>query len=97
MENGTESLSTRTRKVRVTKKAEPKASATEAKQLPAKTASGTGRRKTTRHSVLVQEGPLQAMIATAAYYLAEQRNFTPGSELQDWLAAEQFIMGMHTG
>jgi hypothetical protein len=28
------------------------------------------------------------MIAEAAYYRAEQRGFTPGSELDDWLAAE---------
>jgi hypothetical protein len=28
------------------------------------------------------------MIAEAAYYRAEQRGFTPGSELDDWLQAE---------
>jgi hypothetical protein len=28
------------------------------------------------------------MIAEAAYYRAEQRGFAPGSELDDWLAAE---------
>jgi len=28
------------------------------------------------------------MIATCAYFLAEQRNFTPGNEEDDWLAAE---------
>jgi len=28
------------------------------------------------------------MIAEAAYRRAEQRGFVPGSELQDWLAAE---------
>lgn len=28
------------------------------------------------------------MIAEAAYYRAEQRGFEPGSELDDWLAAE---------
>lgn len=30
----------------------------------------------------------QAMIAEAAYYLAEQRAFAPGHELEDWLCAE---------
>jgi hypothetical protein len=30
-------------------------------------------------------------IAVAAYYLAEKRNFTPGSELEDWLCAERQI------
>jgi hypothetical protein len=28
------------------------------------------------------------MIAEAAYYRAEQRNFAPGREIEDWLAAE---------
>jgi hypothetical protein len=28
-------------------------------------------------------------IAVAAYYLAEKRNFSPGSELEDWLCAER--------
>jgi Protein of unknown function (DUF2934) len=31
------------------------------------------------------------MIATAAYYLAAARNFTPGHELDDWLEAERSI------
>jgi len=33
----------------------------------------------------------QAMIAEAAYYLAEQRAFAPGHELEDWLYAESEI------
>jgi hypothetical protein len=33
----------------------------------------------------------QEVIKTAAYYLAERRGFTPGCELQDWLAAEASI------
>ena len=28
------------------------------------------------------------LIAVAAYYLAERRNFEPGHETEDWLAAE---------
>jgi hypothetical protein len=32
-----------------------------------------------------------SMIATAAYYLAAARNFTPGHELDDWLEAERAI------
>ena len=32
-----------------------------------------------------------AIIAEAAYFLAEKRQFTPGCELDDWLAAEQQI------
>ncbi|HEX4151438.1 MAG TPA: DUF2934 domain-containing protein [Steroidobacteraceae bacterium] len=30
----------------------------------------------------------QALIARAAYFRAERRNFEPGHELEDWLAAE---------
>jgi hypothetical protein len=29
-----------------------------------------------------------SLIAVAAYYLAESRNFEPGHETEDWLAAE---------
>ena len=32
-----------------------------------------------------------AMIATAAYYLAAARNFSPGHELDDWLEAERTV------
>jgi hypothetical protein len=35
------------------------------------------------------------MIATAAYYLAERRNFEPGHELDDWLEAERQIHALH--
>ena len=31
------------------------------------------------------------LIATAAYFRAERRNFIPGFELQDWLEAEAEI------
>jgi hypothetical protein len=34
------------------------------------------------------------LIAKAAYHRAEQRSFTPGAELDDWLAAEAEIDGM---
>ncbi len=30
----------------------------------------------------------QRLIAKAAYFLAERRNFQPGHEAEDWLAAE---------
>ena len=32
-----------------------------------------------------------SMIATAAYYLAAARNFSPGHELDDWLEAERSV------
>jgi hypothetical protein len=37
------------------------------------------------------EHPHTAMVAEAAYYLAEKRGFAPGRELDDWLQAEDQI------
>jgi hypothetical protein len=38
---------------------------------------------------------LTGMIATAAYFCAEQRSFAPGHELEDWLTAEQQIKALY--
>jgi hypothetical protein len=38
----------------------------------------------------------RAMIAEAAYYLAERRGFEPGRELEDWYSAEGEIDGRLT-
>ena len=35
--------------------------------------------------------PIDRPIATAAYYRAERRGFSPGRELEDWLEAEREI------
>ena len=35
-----------------------------------------------------QAEELHHLVAVAAYYIAERRNFEPGHELEDWLAAE---------
>jgi len=40
---------------------------------------------------------LGGMIATAAYYLAAARNFSPGHELDDWLEAERSVRAKHFG
>ena len=37
---------------------------------------------------------IQIMIAKAAYYLAAERHFSPGHELDDWLEAERRIHAM---
>jgi len=37
------------------------------------------------------------MVAVAAYYLAEQRSFAPGKEVEDWLRAEHYIEAMVRG
>lgn len=70
-------------KVATKSKAAPKAAKTTAATAP--------RQKKTTKSGVATVLDMQPMIATAAYYLAEQRNFAPGYELQDWLAAEQLI------
>ncbi|HZT04046.1 MAG TPA: DUF2934 domain-containing protein, partial [Steroidobacteraceae bacterium] len=39
-------------------------------------------------AITVSEDTRRAMISQAAYLRAERRGFTPGSEVEDWLAAE---------
>jgi hypothetical protein len=39
----------------------------------------------------VESEARRAMIAEAAYYLAQSRSFEPGHELEDWLAAESEV------
>jgi hypothetical protein len=41
--------------------------------------------------IQVTSGEKHHLIAEAAYYRAEQRSFTPGNELEDWLNAEAEI------
>lgn len=36
---------------------------------------------------------LTGKIATTAFYLAADRNFAPGHELDDWLEAERRVLG----
>jgi hypothetical protein len=36
------------------------------------------------------------LVAVAAYYLAERRNFKPGHETEDWLEAESQVRGLTT-
>ena len=38
---------------------------------------------------------LNSMIATAAFYLAADRDFTPGRELDDWLEAERRVLAAY--
>jgi Protein of unknown function (DUF2934) len=37
---------------------------------------------------------MTGMIATAAYFIAAERNFVPGHELDDWLEAERRLLTM---
>ena len=49
-----------------------------------------GAKKTAKPAVVIAE-ERQRMISEAAYYLAEQRGFSSGDELGDWLQAESMI------
>ena len=42
---------------------------------------------------VISECERRSMIETAAYLRAERRNFAPGHEVEDWLAAEEEING----
>lgn len=47
--------------------------------------------------MLVDSDKREQLIATVAYYRAQQRGFMPGNELEDWLQAEtevdRFLLG----
>ena len=43
------------------------------------------------------EMELRAWIEQAAYYRAEKRGFQPGSEVEDWVAAEAEVMARLRG
>lgn len=55
--------------------------------------AAAGRRKTRAASPITPEAipSREQMIAEAAYYRAERRNFAGGREMDDWLAAEEEI------
>ena len=53
------------------------------------------KRKAKPPEIISAPGDLTEMIATAAYYLAAARNFMPGHEIDDWLAAERQIKAMY--
>ncbi|MGE0114546.1 MAG: DUF2934 domain-containing protein [Steroidobacteraceae bacterium] len=83
----------RTSKVRTAKPAASKsnsaAAKSEATTMPRKRKPTV--RKTATSEPAIIDSDMMHMIATAAYFMAEQRNFAPGHELQDWLAAEHMI------
>jgi hypothetical protein len=51
----------------------------------------------TKSTAVAQADSRAAMIAEAAYFAAERRNFEPGYELTDWLAAEQEVAAQTVG
>jgi hypothetical protein len=84
----------RTTKVRISKAVVPKSGTVPDASPPTPVVTKSRKRKTlaAQPEQLSPDG-LQQMIATAAYYLAEQRCFAPGCEVQDWLTAERQILG----
>jgi len=63
------------------------APSTSAKLKPLEAPKAEPARKGNTGSTLSDE-ELHMLIAQAAYRLAQQRSFSPGHELDDWLAAE---------
>ena len=57
------------------------------KSAPRKTA-GDAARAVTSTTQFIGQDQRAALIAEAAYLRAQQRGFTPGHEIEDWLAAE---------
>ena len=73
------------------KAASPRSGKTKA----AATESATENEVVIQSIVVVQQPSSEAltgMIAQAAYFIAAQRDFAPGNELQDWLNAEREVL-----
>ena len=43
------------------------------------------------HSHEDPNGEWKRLVSDAAYYLAKKRHFVPGSEIDDWLSAEEQV------
>jgi hypothetical protein len=57
-------------------------------EIPPEIASTSPIKVTEPHVEPVTDEQHRELVAVAAYYLAERRNFEPGHEAEDWLAAE---------
>lgn len=62
-----------------------------------KTAAKSANPKGTSSRPVISPRERYEMIATMAYYRAEQRNFEPGHDVEDWLDCERTIDGMLKG
>lgn len=65
--------------------------ATQRRPAPIKTDTASGSSTTAAGAstaITITEGARWAMVEQAAYLRAERRGFTPGGEVEDWLAAE---------
>jgi len=85
--------STPTKRARTKSPAAPKEKpAAAAKAVRPRKQAGSADVSMPASSVAVSSEQLTAMIATAAYYIAAHRNFAPGNEIDDWLAAERQVL-----
>lgn len=75
-------------KVKASKKKVAKKKTAAKKRVAKKTTAKSG----TSHAISPRER--YEMIATMAYYRAEQRNFEPGHDVEDWLDCESMIDSM---
>ena len=64
-----------------------------AKRSRAKTAAAATPKSAPKRVTHKETSPLDLtdMIATTAYFLAAERHFSPGHELDDWLEAERRV------
>ena len=67
---------------------------TTAKTAGKKSATKAATSKSTRSKPLISPRERYEMIATMAYYRAEQRDFEPGHDVEDWLDCERIIDSM---
>ncbi len=51
-----------------------------------------------KKAVVVKPSPAEIthMIAMAAYFIAAERGFSPGSEMEDWLQAEKQVLALYS-
>ncbi|MEW8692488.1 MAG: DUF2934 domain-containing protein, partial [Candidatus Thiodiazotropha endolucinida] len=80
--NAKKSTTTKKTKAKVSKKKVTKKKAITKKRVAKKTMT----KRRARASISPRER--YEMIATMAYYRAEQRNFEPGHDVEDWLECE---------
>lgn len=83
---------TKTRAKPPVKKAKVEESKPEVEAAPKRTVARAGKPKTAK-SVEPSQAEIDGMIAEAAYYLAERRNFMPGFEAEDWELARAQVLG----
>lgn len=78
-------------KKKTAKKVAKKAAAKKKASKKTATKKAASKRATTSSIKTISPEQRHAMISEAAYYIAEQRGFEGGTDMDDWLAAEFLI------